>query len=73
MRVFEINIFKGRGSLSHAQFPTWRIGVFLYVWVVTFDLSVMEDLASGYVPTAELEVTMMKKLFARKRLDATGD
>jgi len=33
----------------------------------------MEDLASGYVPTAELEVTMMKKLFARKRLDATGD
>ena len=49
LRVFDINIFKGWCSLSHVQFPTWRIGVFLYVWVITFDLPGMEDPASSYV------------------------
>ena len=73
LRVFDINTCKGWGSLSQAQFPTWSIGVFLYVWVITFDLSVMEDLASSYVTASKARSNDDEVLFGRKGLDATGD
>jgi len=41
----------GQGCRCHAQTPTWRTRVYLFVWVMTFDLSGMVDPASSYPTT----------------------
>ena len=40
--------FPGWGRYPHAQNPTWRTRVSLFVWVITFDLSGLGDPASSY-------------------------
>ena len=50
-----ITFSTGWGCRSHVQPPTWRTRVSLFVSVVTFDLSGMEDLASSYA-TASMAV-----------------
>jgi hypothetical protein len=46
---FETNpIFTGWDCQPHAQPPTWRTRVSLFVWVIIFDLSCMGAPASSY-------------------------
>jgi len=48
LRFPERKFFSGVGSYSHAQPPTWRTRVSLFIWVITFDLSGLGDSASSY-------------------------
>jgi len=48
LRFPERKFFSGVGSYPHAQPPTWRTRVSLFVWVITFDLSGLDDPASSY-------------------------
>ena len=43
-----ITFFSGMGLSAHAQPPTWRTRVSLFVWVISFDLSGMGAHASSY-------------------------
>ena len=43
-----ISFFPGWGHHPHAQPPTWRTRMSLFVWVITFDLSGLGDPASSY-------------------------
>jgi hypothetical protein len=43
-----VKAFYGEGPLPHAQPPTWRARVSLFVWIITFDLSGMGDPTSSY-------------------------
>jgi hypothetical protein len=45
---FPNNIIILWGCQPHAQPPTWRTRVSLFVWVITFDMSGMGDPASSY-------------------------
>ena len=48
-RSFSTNIcFMGWGCESHAQPPTWRNRLSLFVWVITFDLYGTGGLTSSY-------------------------
>jgi hypothetical protein len=44
----QLKFFTGWGRQPHAQPPTWRARVFLYVWIITVDLSGMGDSTSSY-------------------------
>jgi hypothetical protein len=44
----QLKLFTGWGWKPHAQPPTWRARVSLFVWIVTFDLSGMGDRTSSY-------------------------
>jgi hypothetical protein len=48
LRFPESKFFSGVGSYPHAQLPTWRTRVSLFVWGITFDLSGLDDPASIY-------------------------
>ena len=48
LRFSEHRFFSRVGSYPHAQPPTWRTRVSLFVWVITFDLSGLGDPASSY-------------------------
>jgi len=39
--------FMGWGCQPHAQPPTWRTRISLFVWVITFDLTGMDGLTSS--------------------------
>jgi hypothetical protein len=43
-----VKAFAGWGRQPHAQPPTWRARVSLFVWIITFDLSGMGDPTSSY-------------------------
>jgi hypothetical protein len=43
LRFSEHRFFPGWGRYPHAQPPTWRTRVSLFVWVITFDLSGLGD------------------------------
>jgi hypothetical protein len=45
------NIFMGWGCQTHAQPPTWKTRISLFVWVITFDLSDRGDPTSSYATT----------------------
>jgi hypothetical protein len=42
------NFFMRWGCQFHAQLPTWRTRVSLFIWVISLDLSGMGDPASSY-------------------------
>jgi hypothetical protein len=44
----QLKLFTGWGHQLHAQPPTWRTRVSLFVWIITFDLSSMGDPTSSY-------------------------
>jgi hypothetical protein len=44
----QLKLFTGWGRQLHAQPPTWRTRVSLFVWIITFDLSSMGDPTSSY-------------------------
>jgi len=46
------HILYGVGCQPHAQSSTWRTRIFLFVWVIIFDLSVMGGPTTSYAPTA---------------------
>ena len=46
--VCAVFFFSGWSRRPHTQPPTWRTRVSLFVWVITFDLSGLGDLASRY-------------------------
>jgi hypothetical protein len=57
---FETNpSFTGWGCQPHAQPPTWRTIVPLFVWVITFDLSSMGAPASSYA-TAGIALRILR-------------
>jgi hypothetical protein len=45
--------FMGWGCQPHAQPPTWRSRVSLFVWVITFDLCGMGDPISSYATASK--------------------
>jgi hypothetical protein len=52
LKVFQqLELFTGWGRQPHAQPPTWRARVSLFVWIITFDLSGMGDPTSSYATT----------------------
>jgi len=53
-----IGFFPGWGRYPHAQPPTWRTRVSLFVWVITFDLKGLGDPASSYA-TASLALRII--------------
>jgi hypothetical protein len=44
----QLKFFTGWGRQPHAQPPTWRARVSLFVWIITFDLSGMGNPTSSY-------------------------
>jgi hypothetical protein len=42
------HILYGVGCQSHDRPPAWRTRIFLFVWVIIFDLSVMGDPTTSY-------------------------
>jgi hypothetical protein len=44
----QLKLFTGWSRQPHAQPPTWRAKVSLFVWIITFDLSDMGDPTSSY-------------------------
>lgn len=51
-----VKFFMGWGCPSHAQPSTWRTRISVCVWVIAFDLSVMEDPASSYATDIALVI-----------------
>lgn len=49
LKLLNKHIFWGWGCQLHAQQPTWRIIVFLFVWVITFDPSGIGGPTNNYV------------------------
>ena len=58
LKFLERKFFSGVGSYPHAQPPSWRARMSLFVWVITFDLSGLRDPASSYV-TASLALRII--------------
>jgi len=53
LRSFSIeHTLYGVGRQSHAQPATWRTRIFLFVWVIIFDLSVMGEPTTSYALTS---------------------
>jgi hypothetical protein len=57
-----VEAFYGLGCQPHAQPPTWRAKVSLFVWIITFDLSGMGDPTSSYATAGiALRITRPRK------------
>jgi hypothetical protein len=54
----QLKLFTELGRQPHAEPPTWRARVSLFVWIVTFDLSSMRDPTSSYA-TAGIAVRII--------------
>jgi hypothetical protein len=54
----QLKLSNGWGSQPHAQPPTWRARVSLFVWIITFALSAMGDPTSSYA-TASIVLRIM--------------
>ena len=64
---FNINCFAGWDQ-PHAQPPTWRTGVSVFVWVITLDLSGMGGPTSNYA-TASIVPWLIRSLKPHHRLE----